>query len=245
MIEVIDLTKRYRTALAVDALTFTAEPGKITGFLGPNGAGKSTTMRIVLGLDRPDAGRALVDGRPYRSYRHPLRHLGALLEARSVHPGRTARHHLEWLAQTQGIAGRRVGEVLERVGLADAADRRVGGYSLGMGQRLGVAAALLGDPPVVMLDEPMNGLDPEGMVFIRGLLRTLADEGRTVLVSSHLMAEMERLADRLVVIGRGRLLADTTPARMRAGHDSLEDAFLALTRTATTTAAGAHTGSSR
>lgn len=234
MIEVIELSKRYGAATAVDALTFTVKPGVVTGFLGPNGAGKSTTMRLVLGLDRPDAGRALVGGRPYRSYRYPLRHLGALLEARSVHPGRTARHHLLWLAQTQGITERRVDDVLEQVGLDGAADRRVGTYSLGMGQRLGVAAALLGDPATVMLDEPMNGLDPEGMVFVRGLLRGLADEGRTVLVSSHLMGEMERLADRLIVIGRGRLLADTTPVELRAGHASLEDAFLDLTGTAPT-----------
>jgi ABC-2 type transport system ATP-binding protein len=240
MIEVIELTKCYGPATAVDTLTFTAKPGLITGFLGPNGAGKSTTMRVVLGLARPDSGRALLDGRPYRSYRHPLRRLGALLEARSVHPGRTAYDHLAWLAQTQGIGERRVKKVLEQVGLAGVAHTRVGAYSLGMGQRLGVAAALLGDPAMVMLDEPMNGLDPEGMVWIRGLLRDLAAQGRTVLVSSHLMSEMDKLADHLVVIGHGRLLADATPAVLRAGHDSLEDAFLELTRTATD-----HHGSTR
>jgi ABC-2 type transport system ATP-binding protein len=231
VIEVTDVTKRYGPAAAVDALTFTARPGAITGFLGPNGAGKSTTMRLVLGLDRPDAGRILVGGRPYTAHPRPLLALGALLEARSVHPGRTAANHLAWLARTQGIGARRVAEVLEQVGLTDAAGRRVGTYSLGMGQRLGVAAALLGDPAVVMLDEPMNGLDPEGMVWIRRLLRRLADEGRTVLVSSHLMDEMDRLADRLVVIARGRLIADAAPADLRAGHASLEEAFLELTHT--------------
>ncbi|HEY7488540.1 MAG TPA: ATP-binding cassette domain-containing protein [Streptosporangiaceae bacterium] len=230
MIELTGLTKRYGTTTAVDSLTFTAKPGDITGFAGPNGAGKSTTMRLVLGLDRPGAGRALVDGRPYRSYRRPLHVLGALLEAKSTHPGRTARDHLAWLAATHGIGSGRVTEVLRLAGLADVARRRVGSYSLGMTQRLGVAAALLGNPGIVMLDEPMNGLDPEGMVWMRGLLRDLADRGRTVLVSSHLMSEMDTLADRLVVIGRGRLLADTTPAQLRAGYATLEAAFLALTR---------------
>ncbi|WP_046766417.1 ABC transporter ATP-binding protein [Jiangella alkaliphila] len=230
MIEVRGLSKRYGPTTAADSLTFTAKPGVITGFLGPNGAGKSTTMRLVLGLDRPDAGHALVGGRPYWSYRRPMRELGALLEAGSVHPGRTAFHHLLWLAHTHGIGPSRVLAVLDQVGLSDVARRRVGAYSLGMRQRLGVAAALLGDPGTVMLDEPMNGLDPEGMVWIRRLLRTLADDGRTVLVSSHLMSEMEKIADHLIVIGRGRLVADTTPAQLRAGHDSLEDAFLELTR---------------
>lgn len=231
VIETFELTKRYGSATAVDALTLTAKPGLVTGFLGPNGAGKSTTMRLVLGLDRPDAGRALVAGRPYQSYRRPLGELGALLEASSVHPGRTAYHHLLWLAQTHRIGTRRIAEVLDLVGLSDVARRRVGTFSLGMRQRLGVAAALLGDPGAVLLDEPMNGLDPEGMVWIRQLLRTLADEGRTVLVSSHLMSEMDKVADHLIVIGRGRLVADATPAELRAGYDSLEDAFLELTRT--------------
>lgn len=231
VIETTNLTKRYGSTTAVDALTFTAKPGLVTGFLGPNGAGKSTTMRVILGLDRPDAGRALVAGRPYQSYARPLHELGALLEAGSVHPGRTGYHHLLWLAQTHGIGKRRITEVLELVGLSDVGGRRVGTYSLGMRRRLGVAAALLGDPGTVLLDEPMNGLDPQGMVWVRQLLRTLADEGRTVLVSSHLMSEMDRVSDELIVIGRGRLVADTTPTELRAGYDTLEDAFLELTRT--------------
>jgi ABC-2 type transport system ATP-binding protein len=230
VIETTDLTKRYGSATAVDALTFTAKPGLVTGFLGPNGAGKSTTMRLILGLDRPNGGRALIGGRTYRSYARPMREIGALLEATSVHPGRTAYHHLLWLAQTDGIGKRRIDKVLDMVGLSAVARRRVGNFSLGMRQRLGVAAALLGDPGVVMLDEPMNGLDPEGMVWIRRLLRGLADEGRTMLVSSHLMSEMDKLADHLIVIGRGRLVADATPAELRAGYDSLEEAFLDLTR---------------
>jgi ABC-2 type transport system ATP-binding protein len=230
VIEVSKLTKRYGSTAAVDSLTFMAKPGLITGFLGPNGAGKSTTMRLVLGLDRPNAGQALVNGRAYRTYPYPLRELGALLEASSVHPGRSAYHHLKWLAQTQSIGDSRIAEVLEIVGLSDVARRRVSTFSLGMRQRLGVATALLGDPAVVMLDEPMNGLDPEGMVWIRRLLRSLAIDGRTVLMSSHLMSEMEKLADQLIVIGRGRLLADTTPNDLRAGHESLEEAFLQLTQ---------------
>jgi ABC-2 type transport system ATP-binding protein len=230
VIEVHDLTKRYGSTTAVDSLTFTTKPGLVTGFLGPNGAGKSTTMRLVLGLDRLDGGHALVGGRPYRSHPRPMRQLGALLEAGSVHPGRTAYHHLLWLAQTHRIGKARIADVLDQVGLTDVARKRVAAFSLGMRQRLGVACALLGDPGVVVLDEPMNGLDPEGMVWIRGLLRSLAGEGRTVLVSSHLMSEMERIADHLIVIGRGRLVADTTPDTLRAGHQSLEDAFLALTR---------------
>lgn len=233
VIEITELTKRYGRTTAVDSLTFIAKPGQVTGFLGPNGAGKSTTMRLVLGLDRADDGVALVSGRPYPTYSQPLHELGALLEASSVHPGRTAYHHLRWLAQTHGIGKSRVATVLEHAGLGDVARRRVGTFSLGMRQRLGVATALLGDPGVIMLDEPMNGLDPEGMVWMRELLRELGDEGRTVLVSSHLMSEMERTADHLIVIGRGRLLADTTPTELRAGHDSLEDAFLDLTRAAT------------
>lgn len=210
MIEVRDLTKRYGSTVAVDALSFRVEPGQITGFLGPNGAGKSTTMRLILGLDRPDTGTALVNGQPYGSYRHPLCQAGALLEARSTHPGRTAHAHLRWLAHTHGIDRTRVDQVLELTGLTAAARKRVGGFSLGMAQRLGLAAAMLGDPPVLMLDEPMNGLDPDGMVWLRDLLRNLAAEGRTVLVSSHLMSEMQQLATHLVVIGRGRLVADTT-----------------------------------
>ena len=210
MIEVQELTKRYGDTLAVDALSFTVRPGQVTGFLGPNGAGKSTTMRMVVGLDRPTAGTVTVNGRPYRDHPDPLRQVGALLEAGSAHRGRRARTHLLALAQTHGIPRSRVDDVLAAVGLAAAARRRAGGYSLGMRQRLGIAAALLGDPDVVVLDEPVNGLDPDGVLWIRELLKGLAAEGRTVLVSSHLMSEMALTAEHLVVIGRGRLLADTT-----------------------------------
>jgi len=220
VIEVRELTKRYGPTVAVDSLTFTAKPGLITGFLGPNGAGKSTTMRLILGLDRAAAGTALVGGRPYASYRYPLYEVGALLEARSTHPGRTAHQHLRWLTQAHGIGRPRIEEVLNLAGLSTVAGKRVGGFSLGMSQRLGVAAALLGDPPVLMLDEPANGLDPEGMAWMRRLLRDLAGQGRTVLVSSHLMAEMQQLADHLVIIGRGRLVADTTLADLVAGAGS-------------------------
>jgi ABC-2 type transport system ATP-binding protein len=210
MIDVQELTKRYGDTLAVDGLTFTVAPGRVTGFLGPNGAGKSTTMRMVLGLDRPTSGSVTVNGRPYRRHRDPLCQVGALLDAGSAHRGRTARSHLLALARTHGIPAARVDEVLALVGLTQAARRRAGGFSLGMGQRLGIAAALLGDPAVVVLDEPVNGLDPDGVLWIRELLKGLAAEGRTVLVSSHLMSEMALTAERLVVIGRGRLLADTT-----------------------------------
>ena len=233
MIELAALSKRYGPTVAVDGVTFQVRPGQVTGFLGPNGAGKSTTMRLILGLDRPTAGTVLVGGRPYRSYPRPLHQVGALLETRAAHPGRTGYHHLLWLAQTHGIGRRRIDEVLDLVGLTAVAGRRVGTFSFGMTQRLGVATALLGDPAAVVLDEPMNGLDPEGMVWIRALLRGLAGEGRAVLVSSHLMGEMDQLADQLVVIGRGALLADTTPERLRAGHATLEAAFLHLTRTDT------------
>ncbi|CAL9604201.1 Bacitracin transport ATP-binding protein BcrA [Streptomyces sp. enrichment culture] len=208
-IDVRDLTKEYGARRAVDDLTFTVPPGRVTGFLGPNGAGKSTTMRLVLGLDHPTAGSAGLDGRPYAALREPLRTVGALLDAGAALGSRTGRDHLRVLAATHRIPDRRVDEVLEETGLAPAARRRVRTYSLGMRQRLGIAAALLGDPEVVMLDEPSNGLDPEGIVWIRGLLRRLADEGRTVLVSSHLMNETASFADHLVVLGRGRLLADT------------------------------------
>lgn len=207
-IEVNQLTKRYGDALAVDDLTFTVSPGRVTGFLGPNGAGKSTTMRLILGLDRADKGTASIGGRSYRDIPMPLRHVGALLEAKALHPGRSAREHLRYLAASQGIAFDRVDYLLELVGIADAADRKVGGFSLGMGQRLGVAVALLGDPGVVILDEPVNGLDVDGVRWIRGLLRSLAEEGRTVLLSSHLLAEVSVTADHLVVIQRGRLVAD-------------------------------------
>ncbi|MGN7137542.1 ABC transporter ATP-binding protein [Streptomyces pseudogriseolus] len=208
-IDVRDLTKEYGTARAVDHLTFTVPPGRVTGFLGPNGAGKSTTMRLVLGLDHPTSGSAGLGGRPYASLRDPLRRVGALLDAGAAHGSRTGRDHLRVLAATHRIPDRRVDEVLEETGLGTAARRRARTYSLGMRQRLGIAAALLGDPEVVMLDEPSNGLDPEGIVWIRGLLRRLADDGRTVLVSSHLMTETAAFADHLVILGRGRLLADT------------------------------------
>jgi len=209
MIEARGLTKRYGDKLAVDDLTFTVRPGVVTGFLGPNGAGKSTTMRMILGLDAPTRGSVTVNGRPYREHAAPLREVGALLDARSVHPGRSARNHLLALAQTSGIPRSRVDEVVEAVGLKGVAGRRAGGFSLGMGQRLGIAAALLGDPRTVILDEPVNGLDTEGIRWIRSLLRGLAAEGRTVFVSSHLMSEMALTAQHLIVIGRGRLIADT------------------------------------
>jgi ABC-2 type transport system ATP-binding protein len=209
MIEARGLTKRYGDKLAVDDLTFTVRPGVVTGFLGPNGAGKSTTMRMILGLDAPTRGSVTVNGRPYREHAAPLREVGALLDARSVHPGRGARNHLLALAQTSGIPRSRVDEVVEAVGLESVARRRAGGFSLGMGQRLGIAAALLGDPRTVILDEPVNGLDTEGIRWIRSLLQSLAAEGRTVFVSSHLMSEMALTAQHLIVIGRGRLIADT------------------------------------
>ncbi|GAA0690166.1 ABC transporter ATP-binding protein [Kitasatospora atroaurantiaca] len=210
MIEVQGLSKSYGETLAVDGLEFEVRPGVVTGFLGPNGAGKTTTMRMILGLDRPTAGRALVAGRPYAELADPLRQVGALLDAHAVHGGRTARGHLRWLAHSNDLPESRVEAVLAQVGLADVGRKRIKGFSLGMRQRLGVAAALLGDPPVLMLDEPVNGLDPEGIRWIRTLLRGLAAEGRAVLVSSHLMSEMALTADHLVVIGRGRLLADST-----------------------------------
>jgi ABC-2 type transport system ATP-binding protein len=208
-IEVSGLSKRYGPVTALREVSFTVPPGKVTGFVGPNGAGKSTTMRVILGLDTPDAGRAVIGGRPYVSLRAPLTHVGAMLDASALHPGRRGRDHLLWLARSNGLPVRRVSEVLTQVGLDGAARRRAGGYSLGMRQRLGIAAALLGDPPVLMFDEPVNGLDPEGIQWIRGLLRSLAAEGRAVLVSSHLMGELEDTADRLLVIGRGRIIADT------------------------------------
>ncbi|MFI8536958.1 ABC transporter ATP-binding protein [Streptomyces aquilus] len=208
-IEVQALTKEFGTRRAVDDLTFTVRPGRVTGFLGPNGAGKSTTLRLVLGLDRPTSGTATVGGRAYPTLQEPLRHVGALLDAQAAHGSRTGRDHLRTLAASNRIPDRRVDELLEETGLAPAARRRVKTYSLGMRQRLGIAAALLGDPAVVMLDEPSNGLDPEGIIWIRELLRRLAGEGRTVLVSSHLMNETASFADHLVVLGRGRLLADT------------------------------------
>ncbi|ROT29698.1 ABC transporter ATP-binding protein [Micromonospora sp. HM5-17] len=218
MIEVRELRKRYGRVVAVDGLTFTVRPGQVTGFLGPNGAGKSTTMRMMLGLDHPSGGEVLIDGAPYRARSAPLRHVGALLDAGAAHPGRRAFHHLLWLARSNQIPRSRVREVLSVVGLADVARRRVGTFSLGMAQRLGVAAALLGDPPVLLFDEPVNGLDPAGVRWIRELMRGLAAEGRTVFVSSHLMSEMALTADHLVVIDRGRLLADTGTREFVAAH---------------------------
>jgi ABC-2 type transport system ATP-binding protein len=220
MIEVRQLTKRYGPKTVVDGLDFTAQPGQVTGFLGPNGAGKSTTMRMIMGLDRPTSGTATVNGRRYAEHAAPLQEIGALLEARAVHPGRTAYSHLLGLAQTHGIPRRRVEEVIEMAGLGPVARKRVGGFSLGMGQRLGIASALLGDPGVVMLDEPVNGLDPEGVLWVRNLLASLAAEGRTVMLSSHLMGETSLIADHLVIVGRGRLLADTSVEELIRQNDA-------------------------
>jgi ABC-2 type transport system ATP-binding protein len=210
MLEVRGLTKRYGDKIAVDNLTFGIEPGKVTGFLGPNGAGKTTTMRCILGLDYPNEGTVIVAGKPYPELAYPMREVGALLEAKAVHGGRSAYNHLLCLAQTNSLPRRRVGEVLELVGLTEVAKKRSKGFSLGMSQRLGIAVTLLGDPKVLMFDEPVNGLDPEGILWIRNLMKALAAEGRTVFVSSHLMSEMEHTADHLIVIGRGKLIADCT-----------------------------------
>ena len=229
MIEIHELTKRYGSVTAVSGLTFTVRPGEVTGFLGPNGAGKSTTMRMIVGLDAPTSGTVLVNGKPPRAHAAPLRELGAMLDPRAVHPSRSAYHHLLALARTSGIRRGRVDELIEAVGLAGAASRGAGKFSLGMSQRLGIAAALLGDPHTVILDEPVNGLDVEGIRWIRGLLADLAARGKTVLVSSHLMGEVAQTAHRLIVIGQGQLLADTTVAELSAGHASLEDAYVHLT----------------
>ena len=215
-IEVTGLRKQFGSAVALDGLSFTVRPGDITGFVGPNGAGKSTTMRVILGLDNVEEGRALIGGVPYRTLRHPLNHVGALLDAAALQPSRSARNHLLWLAHSQGLGARRVDDLIEKSGLGSVARRKAGGYSLGMRQRLGLAAALLGDPPVLVLDEPFNGLDPEGIVWMRGFLRALAAEGRAVLVSSHLMSELQDTAGHLVVIGRGRLVADTSVSELIA-----------------------------
>ncbi|QIS23191.1 ABC transporter ATP-binding protein [Nocardia terpenica] len=209
MIEVKGLTKRFGQTVAVDNLSFTVQPGQVTGFLGPNGAGKSTTMRMILGLDKPTAGTALIEGRPYTRLDRPLHTVGSLLDAKWVHPNRSARSHLRWMAAANDLPVSRVEEVLRLVGLTEVADKKAGGFSLGMSQRLGLAAALLGDPPVLLFDEPVNGLDPEGILWIRRFMQRLAAEGRTVLVSSHLLSEMAQTADHLVVIGRGKLIADT------------------------------------
>ncbi|WP_335986447.1 ABC transporter ATP-binding protein [Glycomyces sp. MUSA5-2] len=240
MIEVHNLTKRYRGGTAVDGLTFTVEPGRVTGFLGPNGAGKSTTIRMILGLDRPTEGTARVGGRPYAALERPLTVVGALLEAGDLHSGRSAREHLTWIACTNGLGRARVAKVLEETGLTEVAGKRARTYSLGMKQRLGIAAALLGDPEVLILDEPVNGLDPEGVIWIRTLAKRLAGEGRTVLVSSHLMSEMALTASHLVVIGRGRLLADLSTEEFVAAHSgsNLEEAFMRLTSDAVQYRAG-------
>ena len=231
VIQVQELTKRYGRTVAVEGLSFQARPGLVTGFLGPNGAGKSTVLRVILGLDAPTGGHALIGGQRYASLRWPLRQVGALLDAGAVHPGRSALDHLRTLAATCRIGEHRIGDVLEQVGLAAVARRRVGGFSLGMRQRLGIAAALLGDPPTLVFDEPVNGLDPEGIRWVRQLMRTLAAEGRTVLVCSHLIGEMELTADRIVVIARGKLLADTSLTDLTARHRTLEDAYVQLTAT--------------
>jgi ABC-2 type transport system ATP-binding protein len=245
-IEVAGLRKRFGTTVALDGMSFTVQPGQVTGFVGPNGAGKSTTMRVILGLDAPDQGRALIGGQPYASLRHPLNHVGALLDAAALQPSRSARNHLLWLAHSQGLGTKRVDAVIERVGLRSVAKRKAGGYSLGMRQRLGIAAAILGDPPVLMFDEPFNGLDPEGTAWIRGFLRSLAAEGRAVLVSSHLMSELQGNADHLVVVGRGQVIADTSVAELltAASRDrvtlrttALSEAMTVLTHAGATVAA--------
>jgi ABC-2 type transport system ATP-binding protein len=236
------LTKSYGRTVAVRDLTFTVRPGVVTGFLGPNGAGKSSTMRMLIGLDRPDAGQATVNGKLYRELRQPLHEVGAMLEARSFHPGRTARAHLGALAESNAIPGRRVDAVLALVGLEAVARRRACTFSLGMAQRLGIATALLGDPGIVILDEPVNGLDPEGVHWIRNLMKSLAAEGRTVLISSHLISEVAQTADELIVIGQGRLLAQATVAELSATASSLEDAFFRLTESASDYTASNYTG---
>jgi ABC-2 type transport system ATP-binding protein len=215
-IEVSGLRKKFGPTLALDGMSFTVQPGQVTGFVGPNGAGKSTTMRVILGLDAADDGTALVGGQPYPSLRHPLSHVGALLDAAALQPSRSARNHLLWLAHSQGLTARRIDAVIEQAGLQMVARRKAGGYSLGMRQRLGIAAAMLGDPPALMLDEPFNGLDPEGIVWMRGFLTSLARSGRAILVSSHLMSELQGTASHLVVVGRGRVIADTSVADLIA-----------------------------
>jgi ABC-2 type transport system ATP-binding protein len=245
-IEVSSLHKRFGPVVALDGMAFTVAPGQITGFVGPNGAGKSTTMRVILGLDAPDDGHALIGGQRYQSLRHPLSHVGSLLDASALQPARNARNHLLWLAHSQGLTSQRVDIVIEQAGLDNVARRKAGGYSLGMRQRLGIAAAMLGDPPVLMFDEPFNGMDPEGIVWMRGFLRSLAEQGRTVLVSSHLMSELEGSADHLVVVGRGKVIADTTVAELIAAASgdrvslrttAQPDAIGALTRAGATVAA--------
>jgi ABC-2 type transport system ATP-binding protein len=228
-IEVSGLRKRFGQTQALDGLSFMVAPGSVTGFVGPNGAGKSTTMRVILGLDSVQEGTALIGGRPYARLTHPMRHVGSLLDASALQPSRSGRNHLLWIAHSQRLPGNRVDEVIELVGLGKAARRKAGGYSLGMRQRLGIAAAMLGDPPVLIMDEPFNGMDPDGIIWMRGLLRGLAAKGRAVLVSSHLLSELPDVADHVVVIGRGRVLADATIAELTADGSSLEDAYLRLT----------------
>lgn len=213
-IEIRGLRKRFGAARALDGMTFSVLPGQVTGFVGPNGAGKSTTMRVILGLDAADEGKALIGGQPYHRLRHPLSQVGALLDAAALQPSRSARNHLLWLAHSQGLGARRVEEVMSRTGLSSVARRKAGGYSLGMRQRLGIAAAMLGDPPVLMMDEPFNGMDPEGIIWMRTFLKSLAAQGRAVLVSSHLMGELQDTADHLVVVGRGKVIADTSVASL-------------------------------
>jgi ABC-2 type transport system ATP-binding protein len=215
-IEIDGLRKRFGPVQALDGMTFTVRPGRVTGFVGPNGAGKSTTMRVIVGLDAPDAGTATIGGRPYRKLKNPLTHVGSLLDAGALQPGRSGRSHLLWLARSQGLTAGRVDEVIALAGLEPAARRKAGGYSLGMRQRLGIAAAMLGDPPVLIFDEPYNGMDPEGIVWMKGFLRSLAAQGRAVLVSSHLMSELEDTAGQLVIVGRGEVIADTTVAGLLA-----------------------------
>jgi ABC-2 type transport system ATP-binding protein len=215
-IEVNGLHKRFGPTLALDSMSFTVQPGQVTGFVGPNGAGKSTTMRVILGLDAADDGSALIGGQPYHRLRHPLSHVGSLLDASALQPGRTARNHLLWLAHSQGLGASRVDEVIAQAGLDKAVRRKAGGFSLGMRQRLGIAAAMLGDPPVLMMDEPFNGMDPEGIVWMRRFLADLARQGRAVLVSSHLMSELQDTADHLVVVGRGKVIADSSVAELLA-----------------------------
>jgi ABC-2 type transport system ATP-binding protein len=234
-IEVAGLRKRFGSAQALDGITFSVRPGQVTGFVGPNGAGKSTTMRIILGLDAADEGTALIGGQPYHALRHPLSQVGALLDAGALQPSRSARNHLLWLAHSQGLSAGRVEQVMTQTGIASAAKRKAGGYSLGMRQRLGIAGALLGDPPVVMMDEPFNGMDPDGIVWMRTFLRSLARQGRAVLVSSHLMSELQDTADHLVVVGRGKVIADTSVASLikAASGDRVEVRTTARTEATT------------
>jgi ABC-2 type transport system ATP-binding protein len=234
-IEVNGLRKRFGPTTALDGMSFTVRPGQVTGFVGPNGAGKSTTMRVILGLDAAEQGTALIGGQPYHRLRHPLSHVGSLLDAAALQPSRTARNHLLWLAHSQGLPARRVDEVVEQSGLGPAIRRKAGGYSLGMRQRLGIAAALLGDPPVLMLDEPFNGMDPEGIVWMRGFLRSLAAQGRAVLVSSHLMSELQDAADHLVVVGRGKVIADASVADLIAAASGDRVTLRTTVRTRATT----------